>query len=444
MALPLATASTRYDALIRRWRALPDETVRHAAHEFGQELYGAGCGVLEYVAIHGEAVERLIEETPAADCAALLNACHRLLIAGLMPFEITHRGLREAHARLNDSEQRYRELFEEARDVIFSLDLDGRVTSINHAGETVLGCSRDAAIGRHISSMLAPGSTRIGRLVRRLATLEAGDRRLRGELEVLSGSGRRVPMDVSLRVLRLHGRAVGLQGIARDITDRKRAESALRHLNLRLEENVQRIAHALHDEASQLLASVHLGLADIQRELAPRDQARVGFVQRQLDQVEGELRRLAHELRPTILDDLGLVPACQFLAEGVSKRAGLSITVAGSTGGRLPRELETALYRVVQEAVNNAARHAQARRVVVEFRPLTGLLACRIADNGVGFDVAGSMAGPTRPGLGLIGMRERVVAVGGRLSIVSSQGRGTSVELEVPVECDDARLSAAR
>src|SRR5262249_30834264 len=121
MALPLTTAATRYDALIRRWRALPDETVREAAHEFGQELYEAGCGVLEYVAIHCEAVERLLDDTSADDAKATMAACHRLLISGLMPFEITHRGLREAHARLNDSEQRYRELFEQARDVVFSL-----------------------------------------------------------------------------------------------------------------------------------------------------------------------------------------------------------------------------------------------------------------------------------------------------------------------------------
>src|SRR5207302_8159788 len=121
-------------------------------------------------------------------------------------------------------------------------------------------------------------------------------------------------------------------------------------------------------DAGQLLSTVRLALDGCAHGRPPGARAGLHAVKELLDQVQEELRRLSHELRPTILDDLGLLPALEFLADRVSKRSGLVITVEGSTEGRLARPVETAFYRSRQDALTNAVRHAQARRVDVEIR----------------------------------------------------------------------------
>ena len=227
------------------------------------------------------------------------------------------------------------------------------------------------------------------------------------------------------------GDVVGVLGIARDITDRKRAKEALQRLNQTLEDEAKRIAHALHDEAGQLLASVHIAVDVAARELPARARVRLERVKELLNQVEEQLRRLSHELRPTILDNLGLGPALEFLAQGVSRRTGLSITVEGRTEGRLTSSVETALYRLVQEALNNVTRHAQAKCVTVRLERDAGVIRCTIGDDGVGFDVTSLLARKGEQGLGLIGMRERVNSVGGTLQIISAPGGGTTIAVEI-------------
>src|SRR5256884_3435675 len=135
---------------------------------------------------------------------------------------------------------------------------------------------------------------------------------------------------------------------------------ALRQLNETLEEEIKRIAYAVHDEAGQLLVAVHLALADVARELPERQKEQMGRIEELLNQVEKQLRRYSHELRPTVLDDLGWIPGIRFLAEGVSKRANLPIHIKVAFAGRLPSTTEIALYRVVQEALTNAVKHAKA------------------------------------------------------------------------------------
>jgi len=214
----------------------------------------------------------------------------------------------------------------------------------------------------------------------------------------------------------------------------REANVALRRLNERLEEESKRIAHTLHDEAAQLLASVHIALDGMSRDLPPSARSRLEEIRGLLDRIEGELRRLSHELRPTMLDDLGLVPALQFLAEGVAKRTGLSVAVSGSTHGRLPPAVETALYRITQEALTNAVRHAHPAHVKIQLQREARAVRCSIADDGVGFDVAAVLAHRGGPGLGLVGIRERLDALRGSLQIASTPGRGTRVHVAIPVE----------
>jgi signal transduction histidine kinase len=197
------------------------------------------------------------------------------------------------------------------------------------------------------------------------------------------------------------------------------------------EEEARRIAHTLHDEASQLLASVHIALDDLANRI-PEHTATLRGVHELLDSVETQLRRLSRELRPSILDDLGLSPALEWLARGMAERTGISITVNAAVE-RLPATVETALYRIAQETLTNAVRHARASRVQIEVGRSEDSVWLSVRDDGQGFDVNPTLARRGDRGLGLIGIRERVDALGGKLIIESERGTGTSLWVTLPI-----------
>jgi signal transduction histidine kinase len=197
------------------------------------------------------------------------------------------------------------------------------------------------------------------------------------------------------------------------------------------EEEARRIAHELHDEAGQLLASVHIALDELVAQVPERSEA-LQRIHALLDRVEGQLRRLSRELRPTILDDLGLGPAVEWLAQGAAERTGVPITVDAAIR-RLPSTMETALYRIVQEAVTNAIRHAGARNMEVRVWQDNALVHATVRDDGRGFDAEATMARRGERGLGLLGMRERVDALGGRFELRSAPGQGTEVSVAIPI-----------
>jgi signal transduction histidine kinase len=222
------------------------------------------------------------------------------------------------------------------------------------------------------------------------------------------------------------------------------AVKALRQLNETLEEEIKRIAYAVHDEAGQLLVAVHLALAEVALELPEPQQAQFARIKEMLNQVEKHLRRYSHELRPTILDDLGWIPAIRFLAEGISKRANLPIHIEAAVPGRPPATVETTLYRIVQEALTNAVKHAKASNVWIRAGKENALLCCSIRDDGAGFDIRQVQKTPQRKGLGLIAMQERVTAIGGTLQIDSGPGHGTILSIRIPLEVDDANSNRTR
>ena len=209
---------------------------------------------------------------------------------------------------------------------------------------------------------------------------------------------------------------------------------ALRQLNQTLEEEIKRIAYSVHDESGQLLVAVHLALADLAHELPETRREQITKIEELLNHVEKQLRRYSHELRPTILDDLGWIPAIRFLADAISKRVGISINVQSEVSGRLPITIETTLYRIVQEALNNAIKHAKAKDVWIRAWQETRILKCSIRDNGAGFDSHQLEKPSSQKGLGLIVMRERLSALGGTLRIVSCPGEGTELSIRLPLE----------
>ena len=209
------------------------------------------------------------------------------------------------------------------------------------------------------------------------------------------------------------------------------ANTALRQLNERLEEEAKRIAYSLHEETGQFLACTYLALDEIRRDLPPPFHGRLKRIRDLLEQIGGHLRQLSHELRPTILDDYGLLPALEFLADGISKRCGLQISIEGSDIGRLPSSVETALYRIVQEALINASKHARASQVSVRLLQEARLIRCSIIDDGVG--LSGVKASKKHRGLGLMGIQQRLDGLRGTLQIDSGR-RGTQMHISIPLE----------
>jgi signal transduction histidine kinase len=215
-----------------------------------------------------------------------------------------------------------------------------------------------------------------------------------------------------------------LQGLSRQLLEAQEAER-------------RRIAHELHDEAGQLLASVHLALEATVIGLPPPFREGFHQVRSQLDAMETQLRRLSHELRPTILDDLGLLPALQFLAQGVAMRTGLCIRVDSALAGRLAPAVETALYRIMQEGLTNITKHAAATHVDLRLWRDGEMVHGLLRDDGAGFAVEQVVDRTGPRGLGLLGIQERLEALGGTLQITSAPGQGTTLQTTLPEAVPD-------
>jgi signal transduction histidine kinase len=200
------------------------------------------------------------------------------------------------------------------------------------------------------------------------------------------------------------------------------------------EEERKRVARELHDETAQLLSSLLVRLTLVDQSAMPEEARRrhgelVALATRS---VEG-VRRLAVELRPPELDDLGLVEAIRWHLDDFSGVSGVGtrLQVSGPTD-RLPPTTELALYRIVQEAIANVGKHSGARTALVSLERHDGTVTVKVEDDGAGFDVARTLAGKDR-GIGLFGMHERAELLGGKMSISSEVGRGTSVTAQLPV-----------
>jgi signal transduction histidine kinase len=234
------------------------------------------------------------------------------------------------------------------------------------------------------------------------------------------------------------------QVLQAEILQRQRAEEAHQLVRRRLSEAQEtergRISRELHDRLGQDLTALKLGLENLRRQ-GPFPQAaaeNVGRLEKMAEGLMRDIHRLAWELRPPVLDDLGLDRALQRYADEWSQNAGVPVDFhAGGDLGthRLPQEFETTLYRVAQEALTNVARHAKAKRVSVLLERRSGFVSLIVEDDGRGFDATGAMGAPANPGrLGLLGMEERVRLAGGTLTLESAPGAGATVFVRLPLD----------
>jgi signal transduction histidine kinase len=193
----------------------------------------------------------------------------------------------------------------------------------------------------------------------------------------------------------------------------------------------RRLARELHDETGQALSSILLGLKSLEDRMDNAEaREAVSAVRELVVSTLHDVRRLAVELRPKVLDDFGLVAALERLTETFGAQTGIGVRFqSGLPEGRLPADVETALYRIVQESLTNIVKHSRARNISIVLVRKPGAVAAVIEDDGEGFDAASVRDG----GFGLVGMRERVGLLDGRLQIESSEGGGTTLVAEVPL-----------
>ncbi|HEU4449024.1 MAG TPA: GAF domain-containing sensor histidine kinase [Gaiellaceae bacterium] len=218
--------------------------------------------------------------------------------------------------------------------------------------------------------------------------------------------------------------------VAVDLSTRV-ARDALRRVLEGQELERRRLARELHDETGQALTSILLSLRTIETARGEEEvQAAVAEVRELVVATLEDVRRLAIELRPKALDDFGLKPALERLTRGLAEQTGIVVELEARVDGRLPGDVETMLYRIVQEALTNVVKHARAAHVSIVVQSRNGKVAAVIEDDGLGFEPADARG----EGIGLVGMRERLALLDGTLKIESRPGAGTTLVAEVPVE----------
>jgi PAS domain S-box-containing protein len=353
--------------------------------------------------------------------------------------DITER--RQVEIDLRESEKRYRDLVEFSP-VAITVHQEERITYINPAGVKLWGANKqEEVLGRSPLDFVHPDyhellNERIQQIQTREQSLpptEVKNIRLDGQMLYTVGTGIPITYQGEPAIL----------SVVLDITERVRAEERLRELTRRLvaaqEEERKHIAQELHDELGQALTAISLDLGSIEKILPPevppgiRDQL---IDARSLaDEVDERIGEIALDLRPSLLDDLGLLPTLQWYLNRYSQRLGIEVSMdSKGLESRLPEEVETTLYRVIQEALTNIARHAQASMVRLSLERSVETVIVSIHDDGKGFDVEGLQSSATLPeGMGLLGINDRVSTLGGRVEIHSKPGQGTHVNIEIPL-----------
>jgi PAS domain S-box-containing protein len=353
-------------------------------------------------------------------------------------------------AALSDSEARLAAVVETAMDAIITVDREQNVVLFNRAAEDVFGYRREDVVDRPLERLLPQRFRSAHREhVRRFGDDRVTSRRMGDAttLAALRADGTEFPIDASISHVTLHGKPY-FTVILRDISLRMQSEDMLRRQQQELrelsaqaletrEEEKTLIARELHDELGQLLTALKMDVAWL-RERLPGHEAELGDKARQmselLDQTVASVRRISADLRPLMLDDLGLADAAGWLVEDFARRSGIECRIDLAPHELLDaveRNIAIAVYRVLQESLTNIARHAGAKHAWMSLEMADGEIRLEVEDDGRG--IAAEDLAKARS-LGLKGMRERATYLGGEFEVSRAARGGTRVTLRLPVQ----------
>ena len=361
-------------------------------------------------------------------------------------FNLMVDNLEAAYQELTRSEQRYRTLVETPDLIVMLRDAEGRYLYVSPQIETWTGATpqefyEDPQMERRI---IHPDDFEAAeRAFHRAggdASMQRVEFRWRGDEKEY-----RWASETIFPVCDRTGRLDTLQVVVQDITSRRRAEEMLREFSRHIvqlqEEERRRVARELHDGVNQVLTAVSFGIEAIEEKIHRRDRdalAQIEKTRQLLDEVIQEIRRISYNLRPSVLDDLGLLAAVRSLCDEFSTRTQTRVDLAYSRfPEHLPRELETTLYRILQEALNNIEKHAEATGVKLHFASEDSYIRVSIQDDGRGFD-APRKERESR-GSGLNNMKERAALVDGALKIESLRDSGTEIVVRLPLSAGEER-----
>lgn len=347
---------------------------------------------------------------------------------------------------LRDANDRYHQTIDSVMDAIIAVDAEHNILLFNPAAERMFGIPKGEMLGQPLSRLL-PERVREGHslLMDRFMASRGQSRAMASNMEItgVRADGTEFPIESTISQTMVDGKPQ-LTAVLRDITQRRRAEEELREMNRQLrslsaslqdvrEQERSRIAMELHDDLGQQLTGLKLELSWLGGRLKEGRQAtaeEVGAMRQLLDTAIASVRRIATDLRPPILDDLGFGEAVRWQTAEFAKRSGLDIALDLQAQALVDDDLvATALFRIVQESLTNVARHAGATKVKVSLTADETNLLLTVSDNGTGIDAVASKGN----GIGLVSMRERATALGGKFNIAGVPGDGTTIEVTLPL-----------
>jgi PAS domain S-box-containing protein len=350
--------------------------------------------------------------------------------------DITER--KEAERIIKESEEKYRTMIEQAPDGIFIANREAFIVDVNTSGCMMTGYTKEELLKMKYTELVSPENLRNNPI--RIDELNSGKIVL-SERKLMRKDGSEILVEINAKL-----RSDGLvQSFLRDISERKKAEQELKesykairklteHLQNIREEERAHMAREIHDELGQQLTVLKMDISWINKKMGIQDEPvkeRMKELLVMLDETVKSVRRISSELRPSLLDDLGLIAAIEWQLTEFEKRFEIKTYFKPEDAEiKLPESIKTALFRILQESLTNVARHSKAKKVIVSLNTKNGSIVLSVADNGVGFDKQNTIGKKT---LGILGMQERTSMMGGTYEISGKPGKGTRVIVTIPL-----------